>query len=66
MNSGESKKGRGRPPASLKPDARRIAMKLRWTEEEIEAVRLAAHATGEDVSHFIRSAALARCRKKTR
>lgn len=62
----EEKKGRGRPPASLKPDARRIAMKLRWTVEEIEAVRLAAYAAGEDVSHFIRSAALARCRKKTR
>lgn len=62
----DQKKGRGRPPASLKPDARRIAMKLRWTKEEIEAVRLAAHAAGEDVSHFIRSAALARCRKKTR
>jgi uncharacterized protein (DUF1778 family) len=41
-------------------------MKLRWTEEEIEAVRLAAHAAGEDVSHFIRSAVLARSRKKTR
>lgn len=64
--STETKKGRGRPPASLKPDARRIAMKLRWTEEEIEAVRLAAHAAGEDVSHFIRSAALTRSRKKTR
>lgn len=66
MSAEETKKGRGRPPASLKPDARRIAMKLRWTEEEIEAVRLAAHAAGEDVSHFIRSAALARSRKKTR
>ena len=66
MSNGESKKGRGRPPASLKPDARRIAMKLRWTEEEIEAVKVAASAAGEDVSHFIRSAALARCRKKTR
>lgn len=65
MNT-ETKRGRGRPPASLKLDARRIAMKLRWTEEEIEAVRLAAHAAGEDVSHFIRSAALARSRKKTR
>ena len=62
----EEKKGRGRPPASLKPDARRVAMKLRWTEEEIEAVRLAAHAAGEDVSHFIRSSVLARCRKRTR
>lgn len=58
----EKKKGRGRPPASLKPDARRIAMKLRWTEEEIEAVKAAASAAGEDVSHFIRSAALARSR----
>lgn len=66
MSNGESKKGRGRPPASLKPDARRIAMKLRWTEEEIKAVKTAAHAAGKDVSHFIRSAVLARCRKGAR
>jgi uncharacterized protein (DUF1778 family) len=66
MSTEETKKGRGKPPGSLKENARRIAMKLRWTEEEIEAVRLAAHAAGEDVSHFIRSAALARSRKKTR
>jgi uncharacterized protein (DUF1778 family) len=66
MCAEETKKGRGRPPASLKPDARRIAMKLRWTEEEIEEIKAAALAAGEDVSHFIRSAALARCSKKTR
>lgn len=64
--SEEAKKRRGKPSGTLKPDARRIAIKLRWTEEEIEAVKAAASAAGEDVSHFIRSAALARCRKKTR
>ena len=63
---GETKRGRGKPPGTLKQDARRIAIKLRWTEEEIEAVKAAASAAGEDVSHFIRSAALARSRKKTR
>ena len=62
----EEKRGRGKPPGTLKHDARRIAMKLRWTEEEIEVVKAAAIAAGEDVSHFIRSAALARSRKKTR
>lgn len=62
--SGNDKKGRGRPPASLKIDARRIAIKLRWTEEEIEIVRIAAAAAGEDVSHFVRTAALERCRQK--
>jgi uncharacterized protein (DUF1778 family) len=59
MSDETTKKGRGRPPASFKPDARRIATKLRWTEEEIEAVRAAASAIGEDVSHFIRSVTLA-------
>ena len=64
--SEEAKRGRGKPPGTLKQNARRIAIKLRWTEEEIEAVKAAASAAGEDVSHFIRSAALARSRKKTR
>ena len=58
-----TKKSRGRPPGSLKPEARRITMKLRWTEEEIEAVKAAASAAGEYVSHFIRLAALVRIRE---
>lgn len=62
----ETKKRRGKPPGTLKQDARRIAMKLRWTEIEIEAVRLAAHTAGEDVSHYIRTAALTRAQRDER
>lgn len=58
------KKDIGRPKGSLKADARRIATKLRWKEDEIEEVRVAAEAVGEDVSHFIRTAALERSRQK--
>lgn len=61
-----TKKGRGKPPGTLKPNARRMAIKIRWTAEEIEEVKAGASAAGEEVSHFVRSAALARCRKKTR
>jgi uncharacterized protein (DUF1778 family) len=58
----ENKRSRGRQPGSLKPNARRVAIKIRWTEEEIEEVRAAAGRAGEDVSSFVRSAALGRCR----
>ena len=59
----EIKRSRGKPAGSLKPNARRVAIKIRWTAEEIEAVRAAADRAGEDVSHFIRAAALERSRK---
>ena len=61
----EEKKGRGRPPASLKTDARRVCMKIRWTQEEIDAVRYASHDSGENVSEFIRNAAVARAKNGT-
>ena len=57
------KRSRGRQPGSLNPNARRVAIKIRWTEEEIEAVKAAAERAAEDVSSFIRFAALDRCRK---
>jgi len=38
-------------------------MKIRWTEAEVEQVREAAGREGEDVSSFVRNAALGRCRK---
>jgi uncharacterized protein (DUF1778 family) len=59
----ETKRSRGRQPGSLKKDARRVAMKIRWTEDEIETVKEASERAGEDVSSFVRSAALDRCRK---
>jgi uncharacterized protein (DUF1778 family) len=59
----KEKRGRGKPPGSLKPNARRVAIKIRWTAEEIEAVKDAASQAGEDVSSFVRAAALDRCRK---
>jgi uncharacterized protein (DUF1778 family) len=59
----EKKKSRGKPPGSLKENARRVAIKIRWTAGEIEEVREAAERAGEDVSSFIRAAALVRCRK---
>jgi len=62
----EAKRGRGKPLGTLKPDARRVAIKLRWTAEEMETVKSAALVAGEDVSKFIRVATLARCRKKAR
>lgn len=58
----EAKKGRGKPPGSLKENARRVAIKIRWTEAEIETVKAGAERAGEDVSSFIRAAALGRCR----
>ena len=59
----ETKRSRGRQPGSLKKDARRVAMKIRWTEAEVEAVREAATNADEDFSSFVRHAALDRCRK---
>lgn len=57
------KRGRGKPLGSLKADARRIAMKLRWRDDEIALVKAAAEVAGEDLSHFIRQAALDRAAK---
>lgn len=63
MNGDGDKRSRGKPLGSLKKDARRVAIKIRWTEAEIEAVKAGAERAGEDVSAFIRAAALGRCRK---
>lgn len=59
----DQKRSRGKPPGSLKPNARRVAIKIRWTAEEVEEVKAAADAEGEDFSNFVRTAALSRCRK---
>lgn len=54
------KRGRGKPTGSTKENARRVAIKIRWKDAEIEEVRAAAEAASEDVSAFIRAAALSR------
>lgn len=59
----EQKKSRGKPPGSLKPNAKRKIQKIRWNEEEFDAVQAAAEEAGKDVCSFVREAALARCRK---
>ena len=56
------KRRKGKPLGFRKPDALRVAMKLRWRPEELEEVKVAAHAAGEDTSEFIRTAALRRAR----
>ena len=61
-----TKRGRGRPLGTLKEDARRITTKLRWTDGEIESVKDASSVASESVSHFIRSAALARSKNGLR
>lgn len=61
--SSEEKRGRGKPFGSTKANARRVAMKIRWTEAEVDEVKGAAEREGEDVSSFVRNAALSRCRK---
>lgn len=58
----EIKRGRGKPKGTVKADARRHAMKLRWKEDEIEMVTSAAVKIDEDLSHFIRESALSRAR----
>jgi hypothetical protein len=56
------KRPKGKPLGFRKPDALRAVMKLRWRPEELEEVKTAAHAAGEDTSEFIRTAALNRAR----
>lgn len=57
------KKKRGKPLGSLKANARRVSVKIRWTDEEINEVKVAANLAGEDFSNFVRTASLERCRK---
>jgi uncharacterized protein (DUF1778 family) len=59
----DGKKRRGKPLGSLKPNARRVAIKIRWTVAEVEAIKAAAEQAGEDFSAFVRAAALGRCRE---
>ena len=56
------KRPRGKPLGFRKPGALSVAMKLRWKPEELEEVKAAAHAAGEDTSEYIRTAALNRAR----
>ncbi len=56
------KLSRGKPPWSRKTDGRRYDQKLRWKSSEIEVIKTAAAMINEEVSEFIRIAALERAR----
>lgn len=58
----EAKKGRGRPPASLKPDAMRATLKLRLSDEDLANAHRVAEAVDEDISEFVRVAIRKRCK----
>jgi hypothetical protein len=62
----DEKRGRGKPLGSKKEHARELTKRQRWTAEEWAEVENSAAAADETPSDFIRNAALARCRKKTR
>ena len=62
----KEKRSPGRPVGSvgtLKPNARRVAVKIRWTASEIEEIRKGADAAGVDLSSFIRDAAIKKADK---
>ena len=63
MNSGEEKRGRGKPPGSLKPDAMRATLKLRLPDDLLADAHGAANQLGEDISEFVRVAIRNRCKK---
>jgi antitoxin component of RelBE/YafQ-DinJ toxin-antitoxin module len=63
--SEQAKKGRGKPPGSLKPDAMRATLKLRISDEDLANAHRVADLLGEDISEFVRVAIRQRC-KKTR
>lgn len=63
MSAEEAKKGRGRPPASLKPDAMRATLKLRLSDDLLADAHRAAKSRGEDISEFVRVAIRNRCNK---
>lgn len=56
----------GRPVGSKAEKPRELTKRQRWTAEEWAEVEKASAAANETPSDFIRNAALARCRKKTR
>lgn len=65
MSNKETKKGRGKPPGSLKENAMRATLKLRLSDEDLANAHRAADLLGEDISEFVRVAIRQRC-KKTR
>lgn len=65
MGTEEAKKGRGKPPGSLKENAMRATLKLRLSDEDLANAHRAADLLGEDISEFVRVAIRQRC-KKTR
>jgi len=65
MSAEATKKGRGKPPGTLKENAMRATLKLRLPEDLLADAHRAANLLGEDISEFVRVAIRSRC-KKTR
>ena len=65
MSGEETKRGRGKPPGSLKENAMRATLKLRLPDDLLADAHRAANLLGEDISEFVRLAIRQRC-KKTR
>jgi len=63
MNSQEGKRGRGKPPGSLKQGAKRQTVKIRLTDLELVTAKECAEIMEESVSEFIREAIRERCQK---
>lgn len=63
MSNETTKKGRGRPPASLKPDSMRATLKFRLADDDLSNAHRVAAMLGEDISEFVRVAIRERCQK---
>lgn len=57
----EAKKGRGKPPGSLKKNAMRATLKFRLSDDLLADAHRAANQRGEDISEFVRLAIRDRC-----
>ena len=53
-NNNETKRGRGRPPGSLKPCGLHATLKIRLTTEDLAAAHVAAGLAGKDISAYVR------------
>ena len=61
MSTDQTKKGRGKPPGSLKENAMRATLKLRLSDDDLANAHRAADLLGEDISEFVRVAIRQRC-----
>lgn len=58
------KRPRGKPKGYRKPNAKRVTVPIRWEKSDLEYVKAAAAAVGEDFSDYVRISALARAKEQ--